>query len=137
MRLHLEISIIMLDQLDFSSEAIVPQMFCLSFLQVNKCVGELKYSALHLAAELNRPRVVAKLLMYGGDVEVMDAMHRQPLSLTSDYQVRYACVRVHSCNTNISYMPVLDYSYSHYFTDTALVYFYMHNIAHSPSDLLH
>ena len=57
-------------------------------IQVNLCVGELNRNALHLAAEKNLPDVMLELLRYGGDVEIQDALHLQPLALTADYRVR-------------------------------------------------
>ena len=55
---------------------------------MNLCVGELNRNALHLAAEKNLSAVMLELLRYGGDVEIRDALHLQPLALTSDYKVR-------------------------------------------------
>ena len=60
----------------------------LSCMQVNQCVGELQRNALHLAAQRNLPQVMLELLRAGGDVEVRDALHQQPLALTSDYRLR-------------------------------------------------
>lgn len=55
---------------------------------MNQCVGEYSRNALHLAAELNLPEVMLELLRFGGDVEIKDSLHLQPLALTSNYQVR-------------------------------------------------
>ena len=57
-------------------------------MQVNLCVGELGRSALHLAAQKNLPHIMLELLRFGGDVEVRDALHLQPLALTTDYKIR-------------------------------------------------
>lgn len=63
-------------------------------VQVNLCVGELSRSALHLAAQKNLPDVTLELLRFGGDVEVRDALHLQPLALTTDYRVRQVAASV-------------------------------------------
>ena len=55
---------------------------------MNLCVGELKRNALHLAAEKGLLEVMVELLRFGGDVEIKDSLHLQPLSLTSDYHIR-------------------------------------------------
>ena len=57
-------------------------------LQVNLCVGEFSRNALHLAAQKNLPDVMLQLLRFGGDVEIRDGLHLQPLALTTDYKVR-------------------------------------------------
>lgn len=51
-------------------------------------MGDLSRNALHLAAQKNLPDVMLELLRFGGDVEIRDALHLQPLALTSDYHIR-------------------------------------------------
>ena len=55
---------------------------------MNRCVGDLHRNALHLAAQKDLPDVMTELLRFGGDVEIMDSLHLQPLALSSDYRVR-------------------------------------------------
>ena len=57
-------------------------------LQPNRCTGKMNQSALHLAASLNLLNVMIELLKYGGDVKLKDSYLRQPLALTTSYEIR-------------------------------------------------
>ncbi len=50
--------------------------------------GDLYQNALHLAASLNLDEIMVELLRCGGDIEIQDAQHCQPLALTSSYHIR-------------------------------------------------
>lgn len=58
-------------------------------LQVNKCAGELKYTAVHYAALRNNESIMTLLLQYGADLEIRNIEHLPPLALTTSYSIRY------------------------------------------------
>lgn len=59
-----------------------------TYYQVNLCSGELQQNALHLAALINVDEIMVELLRHGGDIEIRDAKHYQPIALTTSYKIR-------------------------------------------------
>ena len=57
--------------------------------QVNKCSGNLQYTAVHLASYNNNINMMILLLKYGADLEIRNAEHLMPLALTTNYEIRF------------------------------------------------
>lgn len=55
---------------------------------VNKCSGNLEYTAVHLASYNNNINMMTLLLKYGADLEIRNAEHLMPLALTTNYEIR-------------------------------------------------